>query len=52
MKNLENQPFFMFFNPVGCGERLFMPFRLQILNKINAFVHNSYGMALYFKHSA
>jgi hypothetical protein len=46
MKTLENQPFFMFLNPVGCGEHFLMPFRLTILNKINSFVHNSYGMAL------
>ena len=47
MKALENRPFFAFPDPVGCDEQLFQPFRLQILNKINGFVHNSYGMALF-----
>ena len=46
MKTLENRPFFIFLDPVGWGERLFPPFRLQMLNKINGFVHSSYGMAL------
>jgi hypothetical protein len=46
MKTLQNSPFFTFPDPVGCDEPLFPHFRLQILNKLNGFVHNSYGMAL------
>jgi hypothetical protein len=46
MKTDENKGFLASLNAMGWYVPLEMPSRLQITNKINGFVHVSYGMAV------
>jgi hypothetical protein len=46
MKTAENKGFLTFLNALGRSVPLKTPIRFQIANKINGFVHVSYGTAL------
>ena len=46
MKTAENKGFLTFLNAMGRSVPLKTPIRFQIANKINGFVHVSYGTAL------
>jgi hypothetical protein len=50
MKTAENKGFLTFLNAMGRSVPLKTPIRFQIANKINGFVHVSYGTALNFNH--
>jgi hypothetical protein len=47
MKTAENKGFLTFLNAMGRSVPLKTPIRFQIANKINGFVHVSYGTALF-----
>jgi hypothetical protein len=46
LKTAENKGFLTFLNAMGRSVPLKTPIRFQIANKINGFVHVSYGTAL------
>src|ERR1039458_10075092 len=46
LKTAENKGFLTFLNAMGRSVPLKTPIRFQIANKINCFVHVSYGTAL------
>src|ERR1017187_9278962 len=48
LKTAENKGFLTFLNALGRSVPLKTPIRFQIANKINGFVHVSYGTALYY----
>src|ERR1035441_2641107 len=48
LKTAENKGFLTFLNAMGRSVPLKTPIRFQIANKINGFVHVSYGTALFY----